>query len=841
MKLLLGAAAAAAFLASTDGLKLSAILYDKYPESDLPLTFIQSPVNPLKISYAGGAPAPTPAGTKPTVAPTPAPARQLQGRVSPITVPNETTNPPLFRFNLSIFFEPYLKNGTNRTTDNVITAPPSTARNDSTTNAQATTLTPGSTTATDGASVTSTPSTGSTPAPNTATGTTAAPKSADGSTPAPNTATGATTTSPSTAGSATPAPNTATPSPNSNGGSTPSPNAAGFTPSPNSNGGSTPSPNAAGSTPAPNAATGSTPAPNAASGSTPSPNSNGGTTNSNGGSTPSPNSNGGATPAPNAAGSTPSPNDVGSTPAPNAATGSTPSPNSNGGATTSTNSNGGSTPAPNTASGSTPSPNSLPGTNVNAADATKPVDVLAILRQQAQQSTDTSANNNYRQLSAIESMVTLTDSSKPAMNGRRRLAASDFTLNLMFCNAQTNALVSYVSQKPSATTSAATTTLFGSKEPDADGLCYDYTVKVDTVSVTAGCNAQNSPNGCGDVYNPGCGGLSVDPTSKQLYVARTGGRSIGKLNYVQSQSCDGRVLDWLVRFRGKRFNGPADVTFTSLGNLYFTDSPFALASTLDEFLSTDVKVLDSKRELPFNGVFLRTSTTTTVLDATMTRPRSIAFSPDEDVMYVANADAKAPYVKVFQLTANGTKACGQTFFDFKKNPRNVTGLTSLPNVTCVRQYPTSVKVDSDGFVYVVMCNNIYAFDPAGELLGRLEGDAEIHTISLATGYLLIDSANAVYALPLDTAFGNSQPLVANPHTNCAAKTTTSMQAKDEATSSASSPSSTTLGLALVGGPIGLAVVAAFIVWKKKNQQKTDERGLDAILTPSPSYTKTHHY
>ncbi|KAF0699083.1 hypothetical protein As57867_010316, partial [Aphanomyces stellatus] len=530
MKLFLGAAVAAASVLVADGLKLQAVLYQKYTEDDLPLTFIKSPANPLPISYAPGA----------TTAPTPAPT----------TIQPTTT-----------------------------TATPTTTVSTNTTNSTGPTIT--------------------TSAPLTTTATTSAPAS---------------TSAPTTAAPATNAPATNAPATNA---------------------------------PATNAPATNAPATNA--------------------------------PATNA-------------PATNA-------------------------PATN-----------APATNAPAAAASAPVDVLAILRQQAQEGSNDPTNNNYRQLSSTESMTTLYDNSKPTSNGRRLTDASnrDFTLNLMFCNAKSNSLVTYTSQKPKVETSYST--IFGSRDPDAEGKCYDYDIKIETVSSSAGCNAQNTPGGCNNVYYPGCGGVSVNPLTKEIYVARTGGRSIGKLNYVKSgQSCDGRVIDWLVRFRGKKFNGPADVTFTQTGNLYFTDSPFALATTGDEMLSTNLTVLNAKRDLPFNGVFRRTQNDTQVLDANMTRPRSIAFSPDEDVMYVANADATNPYIKAFKLKADGSKECARTFFDFGNNKLNVDGKPTNKSVTCFRQYPTSVKVDSDGFVYVVMCNNIYVLDGAGTLLGRIEGDAEIHT------------------------------------------------------------------------------------------------------------------
>ncbi|KAF0709200.1 hypothetical protein As57867_006037, partial [Aphanomyces stellatus] len=299
------------------------------------------------------------------------------------------------------------------------------------------------------------------------------------------------------------------------------------------------------------------------------------------------------------------------------------------------------------------------------------------------------------------------------------------------------------------------------------------------------------------------------------------------------------VIDWLVRFRGKKFNGPADVTFTQTGNLYFTDSPFALATTGDEMLSTNLTVLNAKRDLPFNGVFRRTQNDTQVLDANMTRPRSIAFSPDEDVMYVANADATNPYIKAFKLKADGSKECARTFFDFGNNKLNVDGKPTNKSVTCFRQYPTSVKVDSDGFVYVVMCNNIYVLDGAGTLLGRIEGDAEIHTLALGNGYIYIDSENSIYALPMDTAFGNSQPAVPNPIASCdAPKPAVALKVNAQSDSPASSSSTSTLA---VGGAAAALAVAAIALFVSKNKKQNVEGGFSSASTPPATFVKTHDF
>ncbi|RHY24532.1 hypothetical protein DYB32_010691 [Aphanomyces invadans] len=449
------------------------------------------------------------------------------------------------------------------------------------------------------------------------------------------------------------------------------------------------------------------------------------------------------------------------------------------------------------------------------------------------QNANTGTDNSLRNLDAFDTIVVIDDDARPSTGGGRRLAESDAAaVSLLMCNAKANSIVSYKSAKSQTTTT--TTTESGSKIPDAEGKCYDYTVKVETVSVTAGCNEQNAgPNGCDNIYYPGCGGLSVDPKTKQVFVARTGGRTIGQINYVGQEGgeCNGRVLDWLIRYRGRKFNGPTDITFTQNGNLYFTDSPFALASSAEELLSTNLTVLDSKRELPFNGIYLRTSSTTEILDANLTRPRGIAFSPEEDVLYANNADALAPYVKAYKLLPNGTIECARRFFDFSNNTYNVDGTSTIANVTCLRKFPSSIKVDAEGFVYVAMCNNIYVFDAAGVLLGRLEADAEVHTLTFGKGIIYVSSQNSVFALRVDPEFDNSQATVPNTQNSCAAPATLLSSGQSKSTSS----------MPYVGGALAVAAVAALAIFAtKKTLKDSSLHGFSTMVVTPPSSTVKSH-
>ncbi|KDO33217.1 hypothetical protein SPRG_02027 [Saprolegnia parasitica CBS 223.65] len=383
---------------------------------------------------------------------------------------------------------------------------------------------------------------------------------------------------------------------------------------------------------------------------------------------------------------------------------------------------------------------------------------------------------------------------------RRRLDNSqdrDYTMQMLFCHGSSNSIQSYHSYRPESTTTPVYNPLLASS---AQGQCGKYIVKSETLATQS--------------YTPGCGGLAINPKTKDTIVARTGGRTIGRLVKTTDSSgtCQSRVVDWLVRYRGKRFNGPSDTTYTSTGNLYFTDSPFGLASTQSELLSANISMLDAKRELPFNGVYLRPANgAVKLIDCGLSRPKSIAFSPREDTLYVSNADVNDPFVKSYTLGADGTPLCSRRFFDLTPY------VADAKAAECARTYPTGLKVDDQGFVYIAMCRNIYIASSNGTYLGRLQGTSELRNLAFSKGYMYLTSSSNVYALPLDLSLQNSQAVVSSeatcPSDVAATSAQTLLSATVTPTETTSSPS---YGVG-IGAGVGVGAVAAIalLVYTRK--------------------------
>ena len=112
-------------------------------------------------------------------------------------------------------------------------------------------------------------------------------------------------------------------------------------------------------------------------------------------------------------------------------------------------------------------------------------------------------------------------------------------------------------------------------------------------------------------------------------------------------------------YQGKRLNSPNDLVYKSDGAVYFTDPPFGLPKFFD----------DPRKALPFSGVFRWKDGEVTLLSTDLTGPNGIvAFSPDEQYLYVGDWDDKRKVVMRYPLRADGTLAPGEVFHDFTADP-----------------------------------------------------------------------------------------------------------------------------------------------------------------------------
>ena len=109
------------------------------------------------------------------------------------------------------------------------------------------------------------------------------------------------------------------------------------------------------------------------------------------------------------------------------------------------------------------------------------------------------------------------------------------------------------------------------------------------------------------------------------------------------------------------------------------------------------------RELDFNGVYrLRPNGEPELLVRDQSRPNGIAFSPDEQTLYVATSDAANMSWMAYDLDMSGASSA-RVFYD--ANDQTAPGAAD------------GMKVDTEGHLYVAGATGIWVFEPSGTLLG----------------------------------------------------------------------------------------------------------------------------
>ncbi|KAL3669936.1 hypothetical protein V7S43_005310 [Phytophthora oleae] len=353
------------------------------------------------------------------------------------------------------------------------------------------------------------------------------------------------------------------------------------------------------------------------------------------------------------------------------------------------------------------------------------------------QSSSASSTSSSPSASAYTSPTVVRGYTSPSRRYLSSGSSDSSNIDVLFCDIEGNAIWKWSAEDvPDATvtnSSSSTTEI----DVDVDGVCSATT----TLTVSAyqtGCSLQNHPEGCDNVYYKGCGGITVSPTSDRIVIARTGGRTLGVLNYKNVDSaCQGQVVDAISTYRGKKFNSPTYAEYASNGILYFTDSPFGLATSDADF---DGDTLDNSplREIPFNGVYmLRNGTGQSVelVDCDMTRPNKIAFSPSQDIMYITNSQKGNSYVKSYVMADDGTASNSSVFFNF----------TAHPELETDDGYAKGIKVDDNGYVYVVCYKGVYIFSPEAELAGAIMSSEELDSVSMGLGRLFISGSFGLVA------------------------------------------------------------------------------------------------
>jgi len=206
---------------------------------------------------------------------------------------------------------------------------------------------------------------------------------------------------------------------------------------------------------------------------------------------------------------------------------------------------------------------------------------------------------------------------------------------------------------------------------------------------------------------PGSNGLTLDPQGR-LTINQHGNHRVVRDENGGTQTI---LAD---SYQGKRLNSPNDLVYRSDGTLFFTDPPFGFPKAFE----------DSRKELPFSGVFSLYKGKLQLISKDLSGPNGIALSPDEKYLYVGNwpraitgqharagddpvseIGEKHKAIMRYEVLADGTLRNGKLFFDFTTAP----GEDGLDGV----------KVDQKGNLYVSAPGGLWVISAEGKHLGTI--------------------------------------------------------------------------------------------------------------------------
>ena len=215
----------------------------------------------------------------------------------------------------------------------------------------------------------------------------------------------------------------------------------------------------------------------------------------------------------------------------------------------------------------------------------------------------------------------------------------------------------------------------------------------------------------------------------RLITCEHGTRRVTRTEY------SGAITVLMDRFEGKRLNSPNDVVVKSDGSIWFTDPPFGLLS--------DYEGERAEQELPEHVYRLDPVTgRATVVEDAVPGPNGLAFSPDEQTLYLVASRANPREIVAYDVSDGGTLSGGRVLID------------AGPGGT-----PDGFRVDEDGNLWcgwgmgAPELDGVMVFNPEGAPIGRIalpERCANVCFGGLNRNRLFMAASQSIYALYVNT-------------------------------------------------------------------------------------------
>jgi gluconolactonase len=139
-------------------------------------------------------------------------------------------------------------------------------------------------------------------------------------------------------------------------------------------------------------------------------------------------------------------------------------------------------------------------------------------------------------------------------------------------------------------------------------------------------------------------------------------------------------------YDGKKFNSPNDIVVKSDGSIFFTDPTYGLND------------IGGTPDLDFCGIYrISPAGEVQLLDATLSAPNGICFSPDESLLYVSESNPFVRKIFVWDVFDDST----------------ITNKREFAHISTPNCYLDGMKVDENGRLYSCGILGVVVFEPDG--------------------------------------------------------------------------------------------------------------------------------
>lgn len=200
---------------------------------------------------------------------------------------------------------------------------------------------------------------------------------------------------------------------------------------------------------------------------------------------------------------------------------------------------------------------------------------------------------------------------------------------------------------------------------------------------------------------------------------------------VTRTEADGSITVIADSYDGRPLNSPNDVVVKSDGTIWFTDPHYGIGSDYEGFKAESENPLVVYRADPEAG------TLEVVIDD-MKAPNGLAFSPDEDLLYVADTgrmyENDPSHIRVYDCASDGTLSNGRHFHTV--DPGKADGF----------------RLDTDGNIWTSAEDGVHCIAPDGRLLGKVLVPEKVSNVCFggrAKHELYVTATTSLYRVTLN--------------------------------------------------------------------------------------------